>query len=113
MANGELRRRAETEIKKHGNLNKLSVAIGENPGVIWRVLKGGNSPTLRRLWKVPKHPPRSRLIIETDAETIARFDSICAAEGVTRRDLLAWVVKNYDEFLIFFHSPGDCAELPY
>ena len=73
MANGELAMRAEFEIEQHGGIYGLSKATGVNPGVIWRVKNGGNSPTLRRLWKVPKHPPRPRLIINCPYETISRF----------------------------------------
>ena len=63
MANGELKQRAILEIQEHGSINALSKSIGVNPGVIYRVMHGGNSPTLRRLWDIPKNPPVPRLII--------------------------------------------------
>jgi hypothetical protein len=110
MANGELLRRLKTEITAHGNAHRLSIAIGINPGVIYRVLHGGNSPTLRRLWHIPKHPPRPRLIINScPPELKEAYDAICAAEDVTRAELLAWMVRNHTEF----NGTKDYAELPY
>ena len=86
MANKELAQRANFEIERHGSINAVSMATGVNPGVIWRVKNGGNSPTLRRLWKVTKHPPRSRLVIDCPPALRARFD---AARGdSTRREYL-------------------------
>jgi hypothetical protein len=89
MANGELLKRTKLEIAKHGNLNRLSIAIGVNPGVIYRVLRGGNSPTLRRLWGIPKHPPRPRLIVEIDP---ARFDNQRAAHGMSRAEYVVYLM---------------------
>ena len=73
--NCELAQRAKYEAKRHKGIYGLSKAIGVNPGVIYRVMNGGNSPTLRRIWKIPKHPPRHRLIISCAPEAIARFDN--------------------------------------
>jgi hypothetical protein len=41
--------------------------------MIAKAANGVNSPTLRRLWNVPKHPPRKRLIIATDP---LRYDTL-------------------------------------
>ena len=89
MANGELLRRTKLEIAKHGNLNRLSIAIGVNPGVIYRVLRGGNSPTLRRLWGIPKHKRRPRLNIEIDP---ARFDAQRAEHGMSRAEYVVYLM---------------------
>jgi len=75
MANGELAERTKYEIKQHGSIYGLSQATGVNPGVIYRVKEGGESPTLRRLWKVPKHPKRTRLMVSCSQKTIDRYDS--------------------------------------
>lgn len=68
------------------------------------------------LSQVRKHPRRSkprpkrtRFTADVDPELIARIDAICADAGVTRRELLAWWAKNHEEFLMFFHGPGDYA----
>jgi len=44
--------------------------------MVARAAKGGNSPTLRRLWGIPKHPPRSRLIMNCPDELKERFDTL-------------------------------------
>ena len=76
MANGDLRRRVKLEIEQHGSINRLSKATGVNPGVIHRVKNGGNSPTLRRLWKIPKNEPVPRLIINNcPPEIKAQFEA--------------------------------------
>jgi len=98
MANGELLRRTKLEIAEHGNLNRLSIAIGVNPGVIYRVLRGGNSPTLRRLWGIPKHPPLPRLIINNcplELKTI--YDEMCTEYGLTRPELLRDMMRVYND----------------
>ena len=64
-----------SELKKHKNPYQMARSIGVNPGLIHRALNGGDSPTLRRKFKIPKHPKRARLNIDTDEETIARFDN--------------------------------------
>ena len=69
-----LAERTNLEVLAAGGIYALSKDIGVNPGVIHRAQHGGNSPTLRRLWKIPKHPSRSRLIIDTTPAQIARFD---------------------------------------
>ena len=68
-----LAERTNLEVLAAGGIYALSKDIRVNPGVIYRAQHGGNSPTLRRLWKVPKHPPRPRLIINCSPATIARF----------------------------------------
>ena len=74
--NGELAQKAKLEADRHGGIYALSKAIEVNPGVIHRVINGGNSPTLRRLWKIPKHPPRHRLIIDCEPELRTAFDAM-------------------------------------
>ena len=49
--------------------------LGVNPGIVYNVLQGGDSPTLRRIWKIPKHPKRPRLIVRCTQETIERYDA--------------------------------------
>ena len=97
MNNGNLVERAEIEIRKHGNINRLSKAIGVNPGVIYRAKKGGNSPTLRRLWGVPKHPPVPRLIINgCPPELKARFEAMCNELDMTRLEMLVELMDFYE-----------------
>ena len=75
MANGELKQRAIYEAATHGSIRAAARANGITHGMIASAIKGGNSPTLRRIWKIPKHEPRHRLIISCSQETIARFDA--------------------------------------
>lgn len=65
----------------------LSVAdrLGANPGVVWRVYHGGDSPQLRRKLGIRKGN-RVRLAIDTDRATIARFDDLRGE--MTRGDFL-------------------------
>ena len=72
-----LAERTNLEILAAGGIYALSKDINVNPGVIHRAQHGGNSPTLRRLWKVPKHPQRSRIIINCSPELVARFRVLC------------------------------------
>ena len=68
-----LQERLEIELSKYDNPHQLAQDIGVNYGLIWRVLHGGESPLLRRKFKIPKHPPRPRLIINCPPAAIARF----------------------------------------
>jgi len=63
MCNGELKLRAIYERDKHGGIRAAARAWGKTHGMIARAINGGNSPTLRRLWDIPKNPPVPRLII--------------------------------------------------
>jgi hypothetical protein len=72
------------------------------------------------LSQVRKYPRRSkprfkrtRFTADVEPELIVDIDSICADAGVTRSKLLTWWTKNHEDFLMFFHGPGDYAELPY
>ena len=95
MANGELKQRAILEIQEHGSINALSKAIGVNPGVIYRVLHGGNSPTLRRLWDIPKNPPVPRLIINGCPPALkARYET--ARGEMSRTEYLGHLLDWYD-----------------
>lgn len=100
MCNGDLKRRAKLEIELHGGIGPLSRAIGVNPGVIYRVKQGGNSPTLRRLWGIRKGN-RVRLSIDCDRATIARFDAMRGE--MTRADYL----------LALLNLAAGNGELPY
>ena len=57
-----------------------------NPGIVANVLDGGDSPTLRRLLQVRKHPQRSRLVVDCDKATVTRFD--CQRGNLSRREYL-------------------------
>ncbi len=92
-----LAQRAKYEIGRYGTILALSNELGVNPGVIYRVKKGGNSPTLRRIWKIPKHEPRPRLCIDVDSrETIALFDKLRG--GFSRSEFLDELMASYMGF---------------
>jgi len=98
MANGELKQRAILEIQEHGSINALSKSIGVNPGVIYRVMHGGNSPTLRRLWDIPKNPPVPRLIINGCPPALkAEYLGMCAEYDMTRPALLSDMMRVYND----------------
>ena len=99
MANGELRRRANTEIEKHGGIRGAARHEGVTHGMVARVRHGGNSPTLRRKWGIPKHPPRTRLNIKATVATIAAFDEQRGPQS--RADYLLYLLAL------------DVGELPY
>jgi len=63
MCNGELKLRAIYERDKHGGIRAAAREWNVTHGMIARAIDGGNSPTLRRLWDIPKNPPVPRLII--------------------------------------------------
>ena len=86
MANGKMAQRANFEVKQMGSINKVAQRYGVNPSMVWRVLHGGNSPTLRRIWKIPKHEPRPRLCIDCHPALIERFDDMRKGRG--RAELL-------------------------
>jgi hypothetical protein len=86
----------------------MATENGDCPTLVYRCLDNGFSPTLYKKYVRPEPRKRERLIIPADAETVARFDAICAAEETTRRDLLAWMVRNHEE-----SNMGDYAELEY
>jgi hypothetical protein len=95
MANGELKQRAILEIQEHGSINALSKSIGVNPGVVYRVMHGGNSPTLRRLWDIPKNPPVPRLIINGCPPALkARYED--TRGEMSRPDFLGHLLDWYD-----------------
>ena len=76
MCNGELRRRAILESEIHGGDRAAARHWGITHGPISRARHGGNSPTLRRLWKIPKHEKRGRLTIQDPTgELTAAMDS--------------------------------------
>ena len=91
-----LEERAKIEIAKHGTILALSKSIGVNPGVIYRVMHGGNSPTLRRLWDIPKNPPVPRLIINgCPPELKAAYLAMCVDYDMTRVELLSDMIEVY------------------
>ena len=65
MCNEKLRTQAILEVKANNGIRATARAWGVTHGMIARALRGGNSPTLRRLWNIPKHPPMPRLIINS------------------------------------------------
>ena len=76
MTNDELLQRTKLEVKRAGSVMAVARATGEHPGTVHRVLYyGGNSPTLRRIWKIPKHTRRTRLTVSCTQETIERYDA--------------------------------------
>lgn len=76
MTNDELKLRTKLEVDRAGSLIALARETGEYPGTIHRVLYyGGNSPTLRRIWKIPKHERRARISIDCPPDAIARYDA--------------------------------------
>lgn len=98
MCNGELKLRVNNEIERHGNINRLSLAIGVNPGVIYRVKNGGNSPTLRRLWDIPKNEPVPRLIINgCPPELKARYEK--RRGDMSRAEFLEHLLDMHDGVL--------------
>lgn len=76
MCNGELRKRAILEEDEHGGIRPAARYWNITHGMIATAINGGNSPTLRRLWGIPKHPPRHRLTIDCPPELKARFDQL-------------------------------------
>ena len=70
-----LQQKAVLEIARYGTIRALAEAIDVNPGLIHRAKVGGNSPTLRKVWNMPKYPYRPRLNIEVSPELKARFDA--------------------------------------
>jgi len=93
-----LEERAILEIQEHGSINALSKSIGVNPGVIYRVMHGGNSPTLRRLWDIPKNPPVPRLIINGCPPALkGEYLDMCAEYDMTRPALLSDMMRVYND----------------
>jgi hypothetical protein len=104
----QLKRKLAEMLENYNSVHHMAVANGDCYGLVYRCLNGGFSPTLYQKYIRPEPRKRERLIIPATAETVARFDAICDAESVTRRDLLAWMVRNYEE-----SNTGDYAELEY
>lgn len=70
----ELAMYAEAVIAEMGGVRPAARAYGiANSGNVTHARKGNDSPACRRAWKIPKHPPRHRLIINCPPATIARF----------------------------------------
>ena len=75
MANGELQERANLEIMKHNGMRAAGRYWDVSHSIIGKAANGGNSPTLRRLWDIPKNEPVPRLIINGfSPEQKARFE---------------------------------------
>ena len=65
---------AEAVIAELGGVRPAARAYGiANSGNVTHARNGDDSPACRRAWKIPKHPPRPRLIINCPYETISRF----------------------------------------
>lgn len=73
-------------VKIYDGIRPCARKLGVNPGMVANVLNGGDSPTLRRLLQVRKHPRRTRLVIDTDAATVTRYDY--QRGNLTRREYL-------------------------
>ena len=61
--------------KEYPSAYRMAVDNGWSYGLVYRVLNGGDSPTLRRQIGISKHPKRYRLIVNCSPDTIARFDA--------------------------------------
>ena len=87
----------------------MAIENGWCYGTVYRCLKGGYSPTLYNQLVKPTRRKRRRFTADVSPEIITAYDAICAAEDVTRAELLAWMVRNHTEF----NGTKDYAELPY
>ena len=94
----ELRERLRAEIEQHGTMWGVAREWGINPGTLWRIQKGGDSPQVRRKWGINKCD-RTRLTIEATLEMIEQFDALCQARGMTRQQLLVSLLENLDDEL--------------
>ena len=95
MCNGELKLRAIYERDKHGGIRAAAREWNVTHGMIARAIDGGNSPTLRRLWDIPKNPPVPRLIINGCPPALkARYET--ARGEMTRPDFLEGLLDLLD-----------------
>ena len=95
MCNGELKARAIYERDKHNGIRAAARAWNVTHGMIARVINGGNSPTLRRVWDIPKNPPVPRLIINGCPPSLkARYED--ARGEMTRPDFLEGLLDLLD-----------------
>ena len=95
MCNGELKLRAIYERDKHGGIRAAAREWNVTHGMIARVINGGNSPTLRRLWGIPKNPPVPRLIINGCPPALkARYET--ARGEMSRTEYLGHLLDWYD-----------------
>lgn len=60
--------------KEYPSVYRMAQVNGWSYGLVYRVLNGGDSPTLRRQTGITKHPKRHRLIVSCSPDTIHRFD---------------------------------------
>ena len=98
MCNGELKLRAIYERDKHGGIRAAARAWGKTHGMIARAIDGGNSPTLRRLWDIPKNPSVPRLIINgCPPELKAEYLAMCVDYDMTRPALLSDMMRVYND----------------
>jgi len=89
--NEKLRKRAILERGQYSTIAAMEKETGVNRGTIFRVIyEKGNSPGLRRLWGIPKHPRRVRLTINCTEEYLARFDYLRGE--MTRNEFLAMLL---------------------
>ena len=96
MCNGELKLRAIYERDKHGGIRAAAREWNVTHGMIARAIDGGNSPTLRRLWDIPKNPPVPRLIINgCPPELKAEYLAMCVDYDMTRVELLSDMIEVY------------------
>lgn len=74
-------------VEIHGSIRGFAISEGISYGLVAYVLKrGGDSPTLRKHFKIPLRPRRVRLNIDTSADMIELFDELC--NGASRADFL-------------------------
>ena len=93
----KLQKRLEREIAAIGTQQKLAQKYNVCSAHITNVLNGRESPTLRRAMTAPKYAPRRRLCIDTDGETIDRFDRLRFHYGISRAEFLNELLANHEE----------------
>jgi len=83
-----------------GTKSRAAKELDINSGFFTQVLEyKQDSPKLRRRLEILRCPPRRRLNIEDPTGNLTEtMDAICAAEGITRPELQAWMLRNHLEF---------------
>ena len=82
--------------KRLDGIRDLASYLEVNPGLIWRVINGHESPTVRKAADIPIHPKRTRLNIDVTPELKTRYDELCRQHGMTRLEMLRELMTFYD-----------------